>query len=200
MGNLSAVRSKPLDERTVGTLFESHRTLLQRMCSHWTRGCRCDADDLLGEAYLKAVEATLRPRAPIADPLAWLSTIIANLARDRLRRHGREMQRRADHRDALESVPDGGSSLDSVVAAKQRLWHALHALPALTPAQRIALIARSNGEGYAAIARNLGTSQVNARKLVQAARDRLRIEDYRDGAGVTRRGTSKRRRYARVLA
>src|SRR4051812_44869118 len=66
-------------------LFRRYEPRVTRLCLRWARGHRADAQDLLAEAYLKAVSASEQRGTPVDNPLAWLSTVIANLARDRQR-------------------------------------------------------------------------------------------------------------------
>ena len=137
---------------------------------HWTRGHRADAQDLLAEAYLRAVCASEQSVALPRDPMAWLSTVVANLARD---------QRRAAARNRhdpglLEAIADPRCASDALLMKRQSLSLTLAHVRALTPSQRAALLARTAGEGYEAIAEQLGTSTGNARKLVQTARNTLR--------------------------
>jgi DNA-directed RNA polymerase specialized sigma24 family protein len=71
-------------------------------------------------------------------------------------------------------VPDRKANLEQVVSAKQHLERTLRAMDGLTCTHRLALAYRGAGEGYPEIARRLGMSAENARKVVQVARGALR--------------------------
>jgi RNA polymerase sigma factor (sigma-70 family) len=151
-------------------IFRRYGPRVTRLCMHWTRGHRADAQDLLAEAYLRAVCASEQSVALPHNPMAWLSTVVANLARD---------QRRAAARNRhdpglLEAIADSRCASDALLMKRQLLSLTLAHARALTPSQRAALLARTAGEGYEAIAEQLGTSKGNARKLVQTARNTLR--------------------------
>ena len=157
-------------------LFERYNPLLNRLCSRWTRGHRADAQDLLADAYLRAVRATWQNDQRPDNLLAWLLGIIANLARDRLRARSRSSRQLDDESRVLETLRDPGSASEAVFATRELLSKTLAHVKTLTTMQRSALLARSAGEEYEAIAAHLGTSPANARKLVQTARSELRAQ------------------------
>ena len=156
----------------LGAFFRQYNPRLSRLCARWTRGNREDAQDLLAEAYLRAVCATERGLLPADNPVAWVSSIIANLARDQQRARSRRAGSKGD--DFLETVRDPNCGSDALLATRELLSETLAHVRALGSAQRVALLARSAGESYEAIAAQLGTSPANARKLVQTARHELR--------------------------
>ena len=66
--------------------FREHERLLWSLCFRMT-GCAADADDLVQETFLRAIE---RPPARIREPWRpWLTTVAVNLGRDLLRRRRR---------------------------------------------------------------------------------------------------------------
>jgi RNA polymerase sigma factor (sigma-70 family) len=156
--------------RYVADLFEQGHPELRRLCIRSARGHRADAEDLFAEAGLRALQATARGGAPIDNPVAWLTTTIRNLARDR----GRAPEQRQLAEPMPEACPDvGPNALDSC-AARELLRGALVELRRLPPAQRRSLLARAFGDDYRSIATRLEISPENARKLVQTARSTLR--------------------------
>lgn len=171
----SAMASVPaLDrEQELNTMFRQHYPLLERLCVRWTGGHRADAQDLLSEAYLRAVGATRRCRILPDNLISWLSTIIANLARDYLRVQRRHTRLRDDD-DAFAALCDPRGASDTTLVTRERLARTLEEVRYLNPLQRRAVLARSEGEDYEVIAAQLGTSPANARKLVQTARKVLR--------------------------
>jgi DNA-directed RNA polymerase specialized sigma24 family protein len=108
---------------------------------------------------------------PADNPIAWVSSIIANLARDQQRARTR---RNGWNDDFLETLCDPNCDSDALLATRQVLSETLVQVRTLGRMQRAALLARSVGESYEAIAAHLGTSPANARKLVQTARHELR--------------------------
>jgi RNA polymerase sigma-70 factor (ECF subfamily) len=140
----------------------------------WTRGHQADAQDLLADAYLRVVRNTGRNTLLPDNPIAWMSAIIANLARDYLRAKSRGIRRRAGDSDDLETLRDPNCDSDTTFITRELLWETLDRVQTLSAAQRRALLARSTGEEYDAIAAQLATTPANARKLVQTARRQLR--------------------------
>jgi RNA polymerase sigma factor (sigma-70 family) len=180
---LRRARNRRLSPETVrelsGTLeldalFRRYNPVLSRLCVRWTRGHRADAQDLLAEAYLRAVRAAGQSNLLPESLIAWLSAVIANLARDQLRARGRGT--RLLHEDKLETLCSPHDDSDTLLATRELLTQTLSHIRRLCPTQRGALLARSAGEGYEAIAVQLGTSPANARKLVQTARHALRAQ------------------------
>jgi RNA polymerase sigma factor (sigma-70 family) len=155
-------------------LFRLYHPHLGRLCLRWTRGHRADAEDLLAEAHLRAVRASGQSSSAPENPIAWLSAIIANLARDRLRARLRDAGPQDADSTALELVCDPHCASDTLCATRQLLSNTLAHVQSLGPAQRGALLARCNGEEYEVIAARLGISPGHARKLVQTARTELR--------------------------
>lgn len=156
----------------LGAFFRRYNARLSRLCARWARGNREDAQDLLAEAYLRAVCATEQGLLPADNPIAWLSSIIANLARDQQRTRTRRAGSRGD--DVLETICDPSCGSDALLATRELLSKTLDHVGALGPAKRAALMQRCAGQSYEVIAAQLGTSRANARKLVQTARDELR--------------------------
>jgi RNA polymerase sigma-70 factor (ECF subfamily) len=160
-----------------GLWVSSHRKLHGR-CLRWTRGHRPDAEDLLGDAILLAIESAGVHLERIENPLAWLAAIIGNLGRDALRARKQRPQV-SDSVLERERIAAPLASNEDAFATKHELTQLASALLRLTSMQREALIARSFGDSYPQIARRLHTSESNARKLVQLARSALRVWNAR---------------------
>jgi RNA polymerase sigma factor (sigma-70 family) len=147
------------------------RARLLRLCLRWTRGNLTDAEDLLGEACVRAVEAHRRG-VEVRNADSFSAAIIANLGRDRQRaaKHWVMQSSRIELAKALVSeqpVPDEQAS------NRQRLALAMASLERAPQRQRQALLLRSLGDDYSCIAKTVGTSESNARKLVQSARSKV---------------------------
>lgn len=153
----------------------SSRELLFRLCLRWMRGHRADAEDLLSEACLRAIENARRQRSEIDNPISFCATIIANRARDlkRRARSGRRSFELTTLHGERQAVTEG-SSPDDVLCHREALLAVDERLRALPHAQQSALWMRTLGVEYPQIAGRLGTSEQNVRKLVQIARASLR--------------------------
>jgi len=162
-------------EQELNATFRQHYPLLNRLCTRWTRGHRADAQDLLAEAYLKALSATRQSSVLPESLISWLSTIIANLGRDYLRARSRGARLREDD-DEFVALCDPRGASDTTLVMREELTRTLQEVRCLHPMQRRALLARSVGDEYESIAAQLGTSRANARKLVQTARKALRTQ------------------------
>jgi RNA polymerase sigma-70 factor (ECF subfamily) len=145
------------------------RPRLLRLCLRWTQGNLPDAEDLLSEAWLRAMEARV-DASSIRRPFSFLATIIANLGRDRVRA--------ARNNQLASYVPSEGTPAfashepgpDELACARESLEQVFDVLERVPGRQRSALLMRSRGDEYSCIARGLGTTEQNARKLVQFAR------------------------------
>lgn len=159
-------------------LWLTRRSTLERICLHWTRGCRSDAEDLLSDALARALEAPPPPEA-VSSPCAWLTTIIANLGRDRWRRANHEVH--ADPRQCqLDELTTGQIPCDDALDTRRKLMRCLGHESGLSSVQRHVLIERGVGESYRNIARSLNMSESTTRKVAQQARLLMRL----NGAGL----------------
>jgi RNA polymerase sigma factor (sigma-70 family) len=148
------------------------RDALLKCCLRWTRGDLSEAEDLLGDAYLRVMEAAQQRPCELRKPRSFWLTVINNLGRDRLRRT-RRWRTEGDEDAALESLEARGRSAEDLVLLRECLAEAARGLTRLTQRQRSALLLRSSGAEYAEIATLLATSEMNARKLVETARQLL---------------------------
>lgn len=144
------------------------RPRLLRLCLRFTRGNLAEAEDLLSEACLKALEAS-HEGTHIESPFAFSTTIIANLARDHHRAAKREIMQ-CSLADSDVCMASGEPPPEQRVSARECLRRALQSLARVPRRQRCALLLRTRGHDYPRIARAMGTSEQNARKLVQVAR------------------------------
>jgi RNA polymerase sigma-70 factor (ECF subfamily) len=149
----------PTAALTVDAAFQEHRGLLWHLCYRMT-GIAADADDLVQETFLRAIE-----RPPPRTDMAlrpWLVRVALNLARDLLRRRRRRREYTgpwlpspietgepgADAADdrvlpAFEpSLPGLGSTEGRYDLVESVTFAFLLALEALTPQQRAVLLLR----------------------------------------------------------
>lgn len=156
--------------------LSSARAALYKICLRCAHGDPEEADDLLAEATLRVMEASYPAQNRIGNPISWWATIIRNIARDRHRQRvcRRELTElaRTDETEEELSCPrlDGLSSL----VARRELRTAFEVMAQLPERQRQALLLRAIGAEYDEIAREVGTTYANTRKLVQVARRQLR--------------------------
>ena len=84
----SIVTNNSAERAELDRLFGEARPRLHRYCARMT-GSVVDGEDVVQEAFLKAIEASTRIESP-TNPEAWLFRIAHNAALDFLRRRGRQ--------------------------------------------------------------------------------------------------------------
>jgi RNA polymerase sigma-70 factor (ECF subfamily) len=156
--------------------LSSGRRALYKICLRCAHGDPVEADDLLAEASLRVIEASEPTQDEITNPISWWATIIRNIARDRHRQ--RVCRRELGESLRLDDTAEATShrTLDglSYILARRELRTAFDAISQLPERQRRALLLRAIGAEYDEIAREVGTTYANTRKLVQVARRQLR--------------------------
>ena len=157
----------------LGEFFRAHHRVLRDICLRCARGDSAIADDLLGEAALRALEA-LASEPTIVDPFAWWATIIRNAARDGLRRRVVRREVAANQTETAIDVASG----DMLLLARDELDATLRNIAFLPPMQRSAVALRATGSSYQEISQVLGVTIVNSRRLVHVARWRLRAGEH----------------------
>ncbi|HEV2128224.1 MAG TPA: RNA polymerase sigma factor [Thermomicrobiales bacterium] len=151
------------------TLVERHGADLHRYAWSLTRNPE-DADDVYQETLLKAYKAWRRLPAD-ANHRAWLFRIASNTWISDRRKNGRVHQM-AD--DAPE-LPDRGPDTVTQVAATDTLERVTHAIEALPPKQRAALVLRKYHDmSYDEIGEVLDSSGEAVRANVYEALRKLR--------------------------
>jgi len=140
-----------------------------------------DALDVAQEVFVRAYRAidTFRGHAQV---YTWLYSIAANLARNRLRDHGRKGRNRGTSLDALEeAAPDAAQRATAAtdtprdLAQRQELEQALdHCLEALPDLYRLAFVLRTwDGLSYEDIAASCGCPKGTVKSRLNQARSRL---------------------------
>jgi RNA polymerase sigma factor (sigma-70 family) len=130
-------------------------------------GNPADAEDVLHEAWLRAVTGA---PAELDQPLAWLTTVMKNLALDGLRR------RKLEHAAAEGRHDVATPSAEDEAELRQRCEHALrHLANTLSPTEAAMLLLHEVfGHSHADIARRAGKSEAACRQAVHRALLRLR--------------------------
>jgi len=176
MSELAQYLDSERRDNLVEFLREQRPTLLA-LCKRWCGGNSADADDLLGEACLRAFEALSGMQRDLQSPLGWWATIIANAARDRARKHTRRSRVSAEIAEVWASGAPGREAwVDERLSIRRGLARVNAKMSMLSRSQQLALTWRSFGDEYDEIAQKLGTSNGNARKLVQVGRQLLRAD------------------------
>ena len=194
----------PVSEAVYAEAFRDHERFLWGLCYRLT-GSAADADDLVQEAFVRAME---RPPARTDEPWRpWLVRVALNLGRDLLRRR----KRRAyvgpwlpspietgdeDSPPAYEPVVDGQSTTEGRYDLLESVSFAfLLALEALTPRQRAVLLLRDVFDySVRETADALGLSEPNVKTTHHRARAAMR--DYDRTRSVPTRVVQERTRAA----
>lgn len=184
--------------------FRDHERFLWGLCYRLT-GCAADADDLLQETFVRAME---RPPARTDEPWRpWLVHVAMNLGRDLLRRRKRRayigpwLPSPIDTGDeespaAYEPTLDGQTTTEGRYDLLESVSYAfLLALEALTPQQRAVLLLRDVFDySVRDTADALGLSEPNVKTTHHRARAAMR--DYHRNRCVPTRTLQERTREA----
>lgn len=115
-------RRAEIDAQLAPWLFS--RAQLLKLCLRFTRGHLSDAEDLLSDAFLRAMEAQTRG-LDVTSPFGFSATVMANVARDRLRAAGKRRGSWAAYDDEVtlrssnsRATPTSGSRELQRVAAR----------------------------------------------------------------------------------
>ena len=185
---------------TLGPVFESERRFLWGLCYRMT-GCAADADDLVQETFVRAIE---RPPRRAGDPLRpWLVRVSMNLARDLLRRRRRRRYVgpwlpspiETDVEPPAYEIPGGE---ETTTEGRYELMESvsfafLLALEALTPQQRAVLLLRDVFDySVEETADALGLSAANVKTTHHRARRAM--SDYDGHRSIPTRELGERTR------
>lgn len=155
---------------SVGQVFEAERRRLFSL-AYRLLGSACDAEDVLQTAFERWIAAG----ATVAQPRAWLTTVVTNLCMKQL---GSARRRREVSGTWLpEPVVTSGGELGPLETAEQRdsvSFGVLILLEKLSPAERAVFVLREAfGYAYAELAQVLGRSEASCRQLHRRAVQRL---------------------------
>lgn len=149
--------------------FEALRPHLLAVAYRLT-GMFADAEDIVQDAWLRFAAAE---RDQIADPRAWLTTVVSRLGLDRLRSATRRRESYVGEwlPEPVVTGLDESDPLSAVVAGEDARFAAMVVLERLNPDQRVAFVLH---DGFAVpfdeVARVLNTSAAAARQLASRAR------------------------------
>jgi RNA polymerase sigma-70 factor (ECF subfamily) len=176
-----------LTEPALSDVFAADRRFLWGLCYRLT-GCAADADDLVQEAFVRAME---RPPVRTHEPWRpWLVKVALNLGRDLLRRRRRRayvgpwLPSPIDTGDEVsppsyEPTVNGGETTEGRYDLLESVSFAfLLALEALTPLQRAVLLLRDVFDyAVAECADVLGVSEANVKTTHHRARRAMAAYD-----------------------
>lgn len=150
-------------------LADLHRAHCGRLHRFFARhGARQDADDLVQESFARFAGMQAKSPGKVVDcPEAYLTTIAANLLRDRARVAARRST--ASHIPADE-VPLIGSDAVAALEARDHLERLQASLAKLSPKSRLVFLAhRRDGISYKEIAKREGLSEKSVQKRMSKA-------------------------------
>lgn len=135
-------------------------------------GSMAEAEDVAQDAWIRLAAAGA---ASVADPRAWLTTVVARAAIDRLRRRRRRAEMPLDAAPAIE---DRGLTPEAEMMLSEAVGMAMAVvLDRLSPAERVAFVLHDLfGLRFDEIAPALGRSPAAARQLASRARRRVRAQ------------------------
>lgn len=148
--------------RDCQALFDEHGSSVYRFAIAMLRH-RQDAEDVLQETFLKLL-AHLRGGGTLVNLRAWLFTVAANAARDRLRRRNRWIPWASTH-DLAVPPP----ALDDEDGRRRAVRTALEAL---SPRDRLLLALRAQGLSYREIAAAARIRESSVGRLLARAVER----------------------------
>lgn len=168
-----------LDEHALSQ-FAAQRSRLLRAAARLL-GNPAEAEDVVQDTYLRALEAGGAGLPPPDSAQAWLTTVMQHLAIDRLRRGG--WMQRWLHDAAAQSAAAGSPSAQDEAASAEATRDALRLLAArLSPADGAAVLLREVFEAsFREMAEASGKTEAACRQQLHRALLRLRQGPVHDG-------------------
>ena len=164
-------------------VFEGHRRLLFAI-AYRILGSAADAEDAVQDAWLKWSAAD---RSRVADPKAYLTRIVTNVAMDQLRSAHRRRESYVGPwlPEPILTAADAG---DDVAAADSVSMAMLVVLETLSPLERAVFVLKEVFDfGYREIAEAVGRSEPAVRQAGHRAREHVRARRPRFTADRSRR-------------
>jgi RNA polymerase sigma-70 factor (TIGR02957 family) len=169
---------RDLDQR----VFNEHRNLLFSV-AYRILGTAADAEDAVQDAWIKWSSAD---RSQVADPKAYLTRIVSNLAMERLRstRHKRETYVGPW---LPEPILTSGDTADAITNAESVSMAMLVVLEALSPLERSVFVLKEIFDfSYAEIAEAVERSEAAVRQAAHRAREHVQARRPRFAADRSR--------------
>ena len=153
------------DDQAFAAIVERYREPLTGFAARMLGGSYADADDVVQDAFIRALPALRRTNNAMALR-SWLYMIVRNRAYDQLRG-----ARRTETDDALALVPDVAADPAHRAVAREELDELVAAIGALPPRQRLALVGRElQGDSHRDLAGRLGTTVPGVKSLLVRSR------------------------------
>ncbi|MEW2556749.1 RNA polymerase sigma-70 factor [Streptomyces zhihengii] len=163
-------------------VFQEHRRLLFSV-AYRLLGSAADAEDAVQDAWIKWSAAD---RSQVADPRAYLTRIVSNLALERLRsaRHKRETYVGPWLPEPVLTVPDAAEAVTDAESVSMAM---LVVLESLSPLERAVFVLKEVfGFGHAEIAEAVERSEAAVRQAAHRAREHVQARRPRFTADRSR--------------
>lgn len=158
---------------TLGDLFAAHRAQLKRT-AHRILGDAHDADDLVHDAYLRAVDAAAA-QPELRQPLSYAHRMVHNLAIDRYRRGAFEMRLFEPEDDDTHATAVAEHTPEALAIGREQLSLVARALAELPERVRhVFELYRLQGRTQREIGAELGLSAATVNHLIRQALEHCR--------------------------
>ena len=148
-------------------IVDRYRAPLTGFAARLLGGSDADADDVVQDAFIRALRALRATENPMA-PRSWLYMIVRNRAFDHLRATA---SRRTESDERLALVAEIHSDPADRAIARAELDEVVAAIVALPQRQRLALVRRElGGESHEELAAGLGTTIPGVKSLLVRSR------------------------------
>lgn len=155
-------------------VFTQHRAQLKH-AAHRILGDAHGAEDLVHDAYLKALEAAVHAQAVVKQPLSYACRVVRNLAIDQYRRGAFESQLFEPEDSGANVAAPAACTPEAVAAGRQELTLVEGALAELPErSQRVFELYRLEGLTQREIGVLLGISATTVNSLIRDVLDRCR--------------------------
>jgi RNA polymerase sigma factor (sigma-70 family) len=152
------------------TIVDRYREPLLGFAARMLNGSYADADDVVQDAFIRALPALRATDRPMALR-SWLYMIVRNRAFDHLRATSAR-RTDSDERLALVAMPDADPAERAL--ARAELDEVVASIAALPERQRLALVRRElNGESHQELAASLQTTIPGVKSLLVRSRQTL---------------------------
>ncbi|MCT7971004.1 RNA polymerase sigma factor [Laspinema olomoucense] len=179
-------------------LIQPYRNYLFRCCLKWTNGNSTEAEDLLSQAMVKALDKLQDHAEKITNLRAWLTSLTRNLYTDIYRKRRRQAMQMEDIDEVAargtSAVISGSGSPEEALLHHELGQYLRHAINSLPSRLRTPFILRYWHQiPYQDIAQQLALSLNNIYKRIQQARDILqkRLSRYFSGLDDARLDSSE---------
>ncbi|MGG1635170.1 RNA polymerase sigma factor SigJ [Paenibacillus sp. FSL K6-3182] len=155
-------------------LYLQYKALLFKIAYQLT-GSAADAEDIVQDVFVKAYD--IDPES-IAEPKAYLCKMATNRSLDLLKSARKQRERYVGPWLPEPIITEETDALDAVIHHDLLSYAMLVLLERLTPSERAVFVLREAlGFDYSDIAKLIEKSEVNCRKLLSRARDKMGISE-----------------------